>query len=130
MAMVAVHDDMFTDDVIADPYTYYGRLREEDPVHWNEKYELWVITRHDDVVCHLPPIGLRQEDLNGVTGGDTENKNHDHLLKSTKTVQLGGQNEEDQHAGEQRRRQHREMKEEVKAQRGAEKLGQVGCQGR
>src|SRR5437667_254480 len=50
MAMVAMHDDMFTDDVIADPYTYYGRLREEDPVHWNEKYELWVITRHMDVM--------------------------------------------------------------------------------
>ncbi|HXH09463.1 MAG TPA: cytochrome P450 [Alphaproteobacteria bacterium] len=48
--VTAIHDDMFTPDVIADPYTYYGRLREEDPVHWNEQYELWVITRHDDVV--------------------------------------------------------------------------------
>ena len=45
-----VQDDMFTPDVIADPYTYYGRLRDEDPVHWNETYALWVITRHDDVV--------------------------------------------------------------------------------
>jgi cytochrome P450 len=44
-----VHDDMFTPDVIADPYTYYGRLRDEDPVHWNDTYGLWVITRHDDV---------------------------------------------------------------------------------
>jgi len=44
-----VQDDMFTPDVIADPYTYYGRLRDEDPVHWNEAYALWVITRHDDV---------------------------------------------------------------------------------
>jgi len=26
MAMVTMHDDMFTDDVIADPYTYYGHL--------------------------------------------------------------------------------------------------------
>jgi cytochrome P450 len=50
MAMVAMNDNMFTADVIADPYTYYGRLREEDPIHWNELYELWVITRHDDVV--------------------------------------------------------------------------------
>jgi cytochrome P450 len=41
---------MFTPDVIADPYSYYGRLRDEDPVHWNETYELWVITRHDDLV--------------------------------------------------------------------------------
>jgi cytochrome P450 len=46
----AIQNDMFTPDVIADPYTYYGRLREEDPVRWNELYELWVITRHDDLV--------------------------------------------------------------------------------
>ena len=44
-----VQDDMFTPDVIADPYAYYGRLRGEDPVHWNDTYALWVITRHDDV---------------------------------------------------------------------------------
>ena len=45
----ALHDDMFTSDVITNPYTYYGRLRDEDPVHWNDTYALWVITRHDDV---------------------------------------------------------------------------------
>ena len=45
----AIRDDMFTPDVIADPYGYYGRLRDEDPVHWNDTYALWVITRHDDV---------------------------------------------------------------------------------
>src|SRR6202162_6138127 len=45
-----IHTDMFTRDVIADPYTYYGRLREEDPVHWNESYALWVVTRYDDLV--------------------------------------------------------------------------------
>ena len=33
-----------------DPYSYYGMLREEDPIHWNELYELWVITRHADLV--------------------------------------------------------------------------------
>lgn len=46
----ALQDDMFSPHVIADPYTYYGRLRAEDPVHWNESYALWVITRHDDLV--------------------------------------------------------------------------------
>jgi cytochrome P450 len=45
----AIQDDMFTPNVIADPYAYYGRLRDEDPVHWNDTYALWVITRHDDV---------------------------------------------------------------------------------
>jgi len=46
----AIHDDLFAPDVIADPYGYFGRLREEDPVHWNAKYELWIITRYDDIV--------------------------------------------------------------------------------
>ena len=45
-----VADDMFTNDVLSDPYTYYGRLREVDPVHWNELYELWVVTGHDELV--------------------------------------------------------------------------------
>ena len=45
-----LQDDMFTPKVIVDPYGYYGRLRDEDPVHWNAKYELWVVTRHDDLV--------------------------------------------------------------------------------
>jgi cytochrome P450 len=41
---------MSAPEVIADPYTYYGRLSDEDPVHWNDKYQLWVITRHSDLV--------------------------------------------------------------------------------
>jgi cytochrome P450 len=45
-----IQSDMFTQDVIADPYTYYGRLRNEDPIHWNETYELWAVTRYDDLV--------------------------------------------------------------------------------
>ena len=48
--VTAIDYDMFAPEVMADPYTYYGRLREEDPVHWNKKYELWVITRHEDLV--------------------------------------------------------------------------------
>lgn len=48
--VTAINDDMFAGEAIADPYTYYGRLRVEDPAHWNEKYELWVVTRYDDVV--------------------------------------------------------------------------------
>lgn len=48
--LTAINENMFTQEAIADPYTYFGQIREEDPVHWNEKYEVWVITRHDDLV--------------------------------------------------------------------------------
>jgi cytochrome P450 len=47
--VAAIDDDMFAPDVIADPYTYYGRLRERDPVHWNELHQVWVVTRYDDI---------------------------------------------------------------------------------
>lgn len=43
-------DDLFAPAVIADPYTYFGRLRESDPIHWNARSELWIITRYEDLV--------------------------------------------------------------------------------
>ncbi|MEK7806954.1 MAG: cytochrome P450 [Chloroflexota bacterium] len=48
--VTAISDDLFTSAVVADPYTYFAQLRQEDPVHWNELYELWVITRYDDLI--------------------------------------------------------------------------------
>jgi cytochrome P450 len=45
-----MHDDLFTPEVVHDPYTYFSRLREEHPVHWNARDEAWLITRYDDVV--------------------------------------------------------------------------------
>ena len=46
-------DDLFAPDAIADPYAGFARLRESDPVHWNEKFQLWVITGHAEVVWLL-----------------------------------------------------------------------------
>jgi cytochrome P450 len=48
--ITAINDDLFASEVIADPYAYFRHLCEEDPVHWNEKYGVWIITRYDDVV--------------------------------------------------------------------------------
>jgi cytochrome P450 len=46
----AINDNLFTRDVIQDPYSYFEHMREADPVHWNEDYELWLVTRYDDLV--------------------------------------------------------------------------------
>ena len=43
-------DDLFAPAAIADPYGHYARLRELDPVHWNDRYQLWVVTRYQDIV--------------------------------------------------------------------------------
>jgi len=48
--VTTINDNMYSAEVMHDPYHYYGQIRDEDPVHWNELYETWVITRHDDLV--------------------------------------------------------------------------------
>jgi len=45
-----MHDDLLAADAIADPYRYFGELRAEDPVHWNERWGGWILTRYDDIV--------------------------------------------------------------------------------
>ena len=34
---------------LADPYPLYHRLRSEDPVHWSQQANSWILTRYDDV---------------------------------------------------------------------------------
>jgi cytochrome P450 len=46
-------DDLMASEVPVDPYGYYGRLREADPVHWNPFLKAWLVTRHGDVVSLL-----------------------------------------------------------------------------
>ena len=43
-------DDLMAAEVIHDPHSYYHELRTADPVHWNDRWGGWVITRYDDVI--------------------------------------------------------------------------------
>ena len=38
---------------IANPYPLYHRLREEDPVHWDDELRVWALTRYDDIDAAL-----------------------------------------------------------------------------
>jgi cytochrome P450 len=42
----------FTPEFRSDPYPFYRRLREADPIHWNPP-GVWVLTRHADAVAML-----------------------------------------------------------------------------
>jgi len=48
--MTTISDDLMAHEVILDPHSYYHELRETDPVHWNERWGGWVLTKYDDVV--------------------------------------------------------------------------------
>ena len=45
-----VYADLLSAEVNQDPYAYYDRLRVENPVYWDEKYAVWLVTRYDDSV--------------------------------------------------------------------------------
>jgi len=41
--------DPFSDDFFNSPYDTYRRMREETPVYYDEKYDFYALTRHEDV---------------------------------------------------------------------------------
>ena len=41
--------DPYDFDIDADPYPVWKRLRDEQPLYYNEKYEFWALSRFDDV---------------------------------------------------------------------------------
>jgi pimeloyl-[acyl-carrier protein] synthase len=53
MTSTAMRFDPFTPAALDDPYPQYARLRTEDPVHWSEKLQSWIVTRYDDVCAVL-----------------------------------------------------------------------------
>lgn len=42
-------DDVLHPDFLADPYLVYDYLRANDPVHWNERLQSWMLLRYEDV---------------------------------------------------------------------------------
>ena len=51
VATEPVEFDPFSDDFFQHPYEIYKRLRDEAPVYYNEKYDFYALTRHEDVTA-------------------------------------------------------------------------------
>lgn len=49
----AVPEHLFGPDMRADPYPVYRRLRATDPVHWDDRLGVWIVTRYRDVNAAL-----------------------------------------------------------------------------
>lgn len=57
-----VHFDPLSPEQLADPYPTYAQLRESDPVHYEEDLDLWIVSRHEDVV----EVSLNTDDFSSV----------------------------------------------------------------
>ena len=49
-----VYYDMYDRDIYASPYETFRRLRNEAPLYYNEKYNFYALSRHDDLARVLP----------------------------------------------------------------------------
>lgn len=51
-------NDFMSPEAVADPESYFGPLRERDPIHWNEDRKMWILTSYEDVVwvCRQPQL--------------------------------------------------------------------------
>ena len=47
--MSELHYDPYSEEVIQDPHPIYKRLRDEDPVHYLEKWDAWALSRFEDI---------------------------------------------------------------------------------
>lgn len=45
--------ELLSPEFFKDPYPFYYRLRVEQPIHWSDVWNGWVLTRYDDVVTAL-----------------------------------------------------------------------------
>jgi cytochrome P450 len=77
MAITETLFNPFLPEFHADPYPFYRRLREEDPVH-RSPLGFWVLTRYDDCVTVLrdPRFGREefQQMLSAVYGGEESDR--------------------------------------------------------
>jgi cytochrome P450 len=46
---VDAYFDPYDVGINADPYPAYERLREDAPIYYNDRYDFWALSRHDDV---------------------------------------------------------------------------------
>ena len=56
---VQLDEQLLSPAFFTDPYAVHRRLRAEDPVHWCEPWNCWIISRYDDVTAGLRQDGRR-----------------------------------------------------------------------
>lgn len=44
-------DDLLCEEAINEPYGFYGHLRETDPVHFNDRWNGWIVTSYEHVAA-------------------------------------------------------------------------------
>ena len=66
-APLSIDENLMCDEAVRDPYSYFRRLREHDPVHWNPRHRAWIVTPHAEISKSLRSQGLTAERITPFT---------------------------------------------------------------
>jgi cytochrome P450 len=78
----SVKVDLFSRDFLIDPYPTYALLRDSNPVHWDDRLNGWVITRHSDVCsAHLDPATFSSHRLGAMVSNRVGPDSSDEMKK-------------------------------------------------
>jgi cytochrome P450 len=82
--------DPFEPGFVESPYGQYARLRAQDPVHWSDLLQGWVLTRHDDVVALLrdPDISVELDNAQPSTVVDQQRERQARTGRNSDTLVL------------------------------------------
>jgi cytochrome P450 len=82
--------DPFEPGFVESPYGQYARLRAQDPVHWSDLLQGWVLTRHDDVVALLrdPDISVELDNARPSTVVDQQRERQSRTGRNSDTLVL------------------------------------------
>jgi cytochrome P450 len=58
MVKITASDDLLEPSLLQDPFPYYQEIRENRPVHWNERWRGWIVSRYADVYAGLHDVRL------------------------------------------------------------------------
>jgi cytochrome P450 len=61
--VISVSDDLLDPVLLEDPFPYYRELRETRPVHWNERWRGWIVSKYEDVYAGLHDPRMRADTI-------------------------------------------------------------------
>ncbi|WP_157843096.1 cytochrome P450 [Bacillus sp. FJAT-44742] len=73
--MKTLPENLLEPHVVHDPYSYYDKLRKDEPVYWNSQWDGWILTSYEDVRSAFQDLRLSAERVRPSKGMDTKKQN-------------------------------------------------------